>query len=85
MIVLVDNIGNPISNLIALTMGALNGKIIVTEDQIDIFSETSGMAKSKVREHCQEFLKLHRKGRMNNEQDRVHKVSQDGSEEYKED
>merc|ERR1711892_237454 len=53
------------SNLLAVTMGALNGKIVVTEDQIDIFSKTSGMEKSKVRDHCQEFLKLHPKGRMN--------------------
>jgi hypothetical protein len=33
-------------------MGALNGKIVVTEEQLDAFSKTSGMEKKKVKEHC---------------------------------
>ena len=46
-------------------MGALNGKIVVTEEQMEVFSKTSGMEKEKVRKHCQEFLRVHPKGRMN--------------------
>ena len=37
------------------TMGALNGKIVVTEEQLDAFSKTSGMETVKVEEHCQVF------------------------------
>ena len=47
------------------TMGALNGKIVVTEEQLDAFSKTSGMEREKVNEHCQVFFKNHPKGRMN--------------------
>ena len=46
-------------------MGAQNGKIVVTEEQFENFSKTSGMAKERVVKHCQEFLKNHPKGRMN--------------------
>ena len=45
-------------------MGALNGKIVVTEEQMEVFSKTSDMEKEKVRKHCQEFLRVHPKGRM---------------------
>ena len=46
-------------------MGAHNGKIVVTEEQLDAFSKTSGMTKEKADEHWQVFLKEHPKGRMN--------------------
>merc|ERR1719378_1296948 len=39
--------------------------IVVTQEQFESFSKTSGMAKERVVKHCQEFLKNHPKGRMN--------------------
>eukprot|EP00092_Neocalanus_flemingeri_P014737 GFUD01015903.1.p1 GENE.GFUD01015903.1~~GFUD01015903.1.p1 ORF type:complete len:194 (+),score=72.25 GFUD01015903.1:100-681(+) len=46
-------------------MGAQNGKICVTEEQLDTFIKSSGMEKEKVKEQCQVFCKTHPKGRMN--------------------
>merc|ERR1711874_528669 len=46
------------------TMGAQNGKIVVTEEQKKAFSKTSGMDMDTVNKHCSEFLKDHPKGRM---------------------
>ena len=46
-------------------MGASAGKIVVTEEQVEIFSLSSGMEKEKIKKYCREFLKAHPKGRMN--------------------
>eukprot|EP00092_Neocalanus_flemingeri_P018863 GFUD01020426.1.p1 GENE.GFUD01020426.1~~GFUD01020426.1.p1 ORF type:complete len:194 (-),score=66.58 GFUD01020426.1:25-606(-) len=45
-------------------MGARNGKICVTEEQLDAFIKSSGMEKEKVKKQCQVFCKAHPKGRM---------------------
>jgi Ca2+-binding EF-hand superfamily protein len=64
MLIIKSGIDCIVNSPIVLTMGALYGKIVVTEEQMDIFSKTSGMEKEKVRKHCQEFLRVHPKGRM---------------------
>ena len=47
------------------TMGSANGKIIVTEEQIENLSKSSGLEKEKVKQQCQNFLADHPKGKMN--------------------
>ena len=45
-------------------MGASGGKIVITEEQVEIFSQSSGMEKEKIKKYSREFLKSHPKGRM---------------------
>ena len=51
--------------VVLASMGAQNDKVVVTDEQKDVFCHTSGMERQTVDQYCEEFLKNHPKGRIN--------------------